>query len=160
MSQRFNFFGAASNLLRIDAYWSGYDITIQMQPPFLLILVDADLSRADLTLANLLKANLLGADLTRNRKLLEPLVPDFEAVPPIWELRVGDYRIFYDVCEEEKIVYIRAVRYCAEHNYQKRSQLAANQFNRSRHKHYCLAIITRLPYLKLRPIIHKIYPHG
>jgi mRNA-degrading endonuclease RelE of RelBE toxin-antitoxin system len=50
---------------------------------------------------------------TRNRKLLEPLVPDFEAVPPIWELRVGDYRIFYDVDEKEKIVYIRAVRYKA-----------------------------------------------
>ena len=50
---------------------------------------------------------------TRNRKLLEPLVSDFEAVPPIWELRVGNYRIFYDVDEEEKIVYIRAVRYKA-----------------------------------------------
>jgi mRNA-degrading endonuclease RelE of RelBE toxin-antitoxin system len=49
--------------------------------------------------------------ITRNRKRLEPLVPNFEAVPPIWELRVGDYRIFYDVDEDEKIVYIRAVRY-------------------------------------------------
>lgn len=52
---------------------------------------------------------------TRNRKLLEPLVPDFEAVPPIWELRVGNYCIFYDVDEEEKIVYIRAVRYKARY---------------------------------------------
>ncbi|NJK68345.1 MAG: type II toxin-antitoxin system RelE/ParE family toxin [Microcoleus sp. CSU_2_2] len=49
--------------------------------------------------------------ITRNRKRLEPLVPNFEAVPPIWELRVGDYRVFYDVDEEEKIVYIRAVRH-------------------------------------------------
>jgi hypothetical protein len=31
---------------------------------------------------------------TRNRKCLGPVVPDFEHVPPIWELRVGDYRIF------------------------------------------------------------------
>ncbi|WP_442946922.1 type II toxin-antitoxin system RelE family toxin [Nostoc sp. CMAA1605] len=28
-------------------------------------------------------------------------------------MRVGDYRIFYDVDEEDKIVYIRAVRYKA-----------------------------------------------
>ena len=48
--------------------------------------------------------------ITRNRKLLESLIPNFESVPPIWELRVGEYRIFYDVDEAEKIVYIRAIR--------------------------------------------------
>jgi mRNA-degrading endonuclease RelE of RelBE toxin-antitoxin system len=48
--------------------------------------------------------------ITRNRKLLESLVPSFESVPPIWELRVGEYRIFYDVDEGERIVYIRAIR--------------------------------------------------
>jgi mRNA-degrading endonuclease RelE of RelBE toxin-antitoxin system len=47
---------------------------------------------------------------TRNRKLLKSLVPSFESVPPIWELRVGEYRVFYDVDEGEKIVYIRAIR--------------------------------------------------
>jgi len=47
---------------------------------------------------------------TRNRKLLESLVPSFESVPPIWELRVGEYRVFYDVDEGEKIVCIRAIR--------------------------------------------------
>ncbi len=31
-------------------------------------------------------------------------------VPPIWELRVGEFRIFYDVAEEERKVYVRAVR--------------------------------------------------
>jgi hypothetical protein len=31
---------------------------------------------------------------TRNRKLLESLIPSFESVPPIWELRIGAYRIF------------------------------------------------------------------
>lgn len=48
--------------------------------------------------------------LTRNRKLLVNLIPPWDAVPPIWELRVGEYRIFYDVSEEERIVYIRAIR--------------------------------------------------
>lgn len=47
---------------------------------------------------------------TRNRKLLVNLVPSFEAVPPIWELRVGEYRVFYDVDEEDRKVYVRAVR--------------------------------------------------
>jgi mRNA-degrading endonuclease RelE of RelBE toxin-antitoxin system len=47
---------------------------------------------------------------TRRRKILPGLKPPFEAVPPIWELRVGEYRVFYDVSEEEKKVYVRAVR--------------------------------------------------
>ena len=47
---------------------------------------------------------------TRNRKLLVNLIPPWTAVPPIWELRVGDYRVFYDVSEEDTIVYVRAIR--------------------------------------------------
>jgi mRNA-degrading endonuclease RelE of RelBE toxin-antitoxin system len=47
---------------------------------------------------------------TKNRKLLENLITPWEAVPPIWELRVGEYRVFYDVSEEEAVVYIRAIR--------------------------------------------------
>ena len=47
---------------------------------------------------------------TRNRKLLPNLIPKWEAVPPIWELRVGEYRVFYDVSTEEEVVYVRAVR--------------------------------------------------
>ena len=47
---------------------------------------------------------------TRNRKLIMNLVPPWVAEPPIWELRVGKYRVFYDVSEEEHTVYIRAVR--------------------------------------------------
>jgi mRNA-degrading endonuclease RelE of RelBE toxin-antitoxin system len=47
---------------------------------------------------------------TRNRKQLVNLVPPFEAVPPVWELRIRDYRVFYDVSEQERIVYVRAVR--------------------------------------------------
>jgi mRNA-degrading endonuclease RelE of RelBE toxin-antitoxin system len=45
---------------------------------------------------------------TRNRKELPDLQPSFDCEPPIWELRVGDYRVFYDVGED--VVFIRAVR--------------------------------------------------
>jgi mRNA-degrading endonuclease RelE of RelBE toxin-antitoxin system len=47
---------------------------------------------------------------TRNRKLLDAAVPDFEHVPPVWEMRVGDYRVFYDVDEAAGVVTIRAAR--------------------------------------------------
>ena len=47
---------------------------------------------------------------TRNRKQLVNLVPPFEAIAPVWELRIREYRVFYDVSEEEKIAYIRAIR--------------------------------------------------
>jgi mRNA-degrading endonuclease RelE of RelBE toxin-antitoxin system len=46
----------------------------------------------------------------RNRKCLVTLLPPFETVPPVWELRVGDHRVFYDVSPEEETVYVRAVR--------------------------------------------------
>jgi len=32
---------------------------------------------------------------TRHRKLLPDLEPPFEVIPPIWELRVGEFRVFY-----------------------------------------------------------------
>lgn len=48
---------------------------------------------------------------TRQRKRLEAGVEmPFETEGPVWQLRVGDYRIFYDVDEEEKKVRVRAVR--------------------------------------------------
>ena len=47
---------------------------------------------------------------TRHRKCLEAAVPDFEHEPPIWELRVGDFRAFYDVDEDARVVSVRAVR--------------------------------------------------
>jgi mRNA-degrading endonuclease RelE of RelBE toxin-antitoxin system len=47
---------------------------------------------------------------TRNRKCLVGAVPDFEYVPPLWELRVGKYRVFYDVDEVDEVVHVRAVR--------------------------------------------------
>jgi mRNA-degrading endonuclease RelE of RelBE toxin-antitoxin system len=47
---------------------------------------------------------------TKNRKCLEALSPTFEHVPPVWELRVGEYRVFYDVDSDGEKVFIRAVR--------------------------------------------------
>ena len=47
---------------------------------------------------------------TRNRKLLENLIPPWQSVAPIWELRVGEYRVFYDVSPAEAVVYVCAVR--------------------------------------------------
>src|SRR5437879_5854085 len=47
---------------------------------------------------------------TRNRKTLDAVSPGFEHAPPIWQLRVGEYRVFYDVDEAAQIVYVRAVR--------------------------------------------------
>lgn len=47
---------------------------------------------------------------TRNRKLLVNLIPPWTAEPPIWELRVGEYRVFYDVAQKQAVVYVRAIR--------------------------------------------------
>lgn len=47
---------------------------------------------------------------TKTRKPLLGLIPPFEAVLPVWQLRVGDYRVFYDVSEQERKVFVRAVR--------------------------------------------------
>ena len=52
---------------------------------------------------------------TRNRKVLVGLVPPWEHVPPVWELRIGDYRVFYDVHEKEKMVMVRAIRHKPPH---------------------------------------------
>lgn len=44
---------------------------------------------------------------TRNRKMLLGLVPPGEQVEPAWELRIGEYRVFYHVDEAASIVSIR-----------------------------------------------------
>jgi mRNA-degrading endonuclease RelE of RelBE toxin-antitoxin system len=38
------------------------------------------------------------------------LIPPWVAEPPVWELRAGSYRIFYDVSPEDRTVYVRAIR--------------------------------------------------
>lgn len=47
---------------------------------------------------------------SRNRKNLGSMLFRFEHVPPVWELRVGEFRVFYNVSTEEAIVNIRAIR--------------------------------------------------
>lgn len=52
---------------------------------------------------------------TRNKKILVGLVPPWEHVEPVWELRIGEYRVFYDVDEETSTVTIRAIRHKPPH---------------------------------------------
>ena len=52
---------------------------------------------------------------TKNRKILVGLIPPWGHVPPVWELRIGEYRAFYDVDEGTSTVTIRAVRYKPPH---------------------------------------------
>lgn len=47
---------------------------------------------------------------TRRRKCLVDLTPSFEHELPVWELRVGEFRVFYDVQEEGQRVHVRSVR--------------------------------------------------
>jgi mRNA-degrading endonuclease RelE of RelBE toxin-antitoxin system len=47
---------------------------------------------------------------TKRRKPLPNLAYPWAAVPPIWELRVGEYRVFYDVSEADHIVIVLAIR--------------------------------------------------
>jgi mRNA-degrading endonuclease RelE of RelBE toxin-antitoxin system len=47
---------------------------------------------------------------TRNKKIVVGLKPPWDHEEPIWELRVGRFRVFYDVNEKEKRVAVRAVR--------------------------------------------------
>ena len=50
------------------------------------------------------------AEPNRRRKLLEGLTTPWDALRPVWQLRVGDFRVFYDVDEERQQVIVRAVR--------------------------------------------------
>ncbi len=47
---------------------------------------------------------------TKHVKRLDKLVPPFEQVPPIWQLRIGDFRVFFDVNDAETMVLVRAIR--------------------------------------------------
>lgn len=48
---------------------------------------------------------------SRRRKTLPNLTHPWSGVRLMWELRVGAYRVFYDVSEVERIVIIRAIRH-------------------------------------------------
>jgi len=47
---------------------------------------------------------------TRRRKQLVGISPPWEQVRPVWQLRVGEFRIFYDVDDEQRAVIVRAIR--------------------------------------------------
>jgi len=47
---------------------------------------------------------------SRNRKELVGIRVSFDHVPPLWELRVGEYRVFYDVNEDLRTVTVRSIR--------------------------------------------------
>jgi mRNA-degrading endonuclease RelE of RelBE toxin-antitoxin system len=48
---------------------------------------------------------------TRRKKVIEGLKAPWDQIGPIWQLRVGDFRVFYDVLEDKKTVWVRAVRW-------------------------------------------------
>jgi mRNA-degrading endonuclease RelE of RelBE toxin-antitoxin system len=52
---------------------------------------------------------------TQNKKPLRGLAPPWEHAAPIWELRVGEYRVFYDVDEAASQVTVRAIRHKPPH---------------------------------------------
>jgi len=63
-------------------------------------------------ITNAIRANLIHDPRTetRNKKLLKGLVPAFEHELPVYELKVGEYRVVYDVNDEKHAVFVRAVR--------------------------------------------------
>jgi mRNA-degrading endonuclease RelE of RelBE toxin-antitoxin system len=50
------------------------------------------------------------AQVSRNRKPIPGLVPPWEHQEPVWELRIGEHRVFYDVDEAARRVVVRAIR--------------------------------------------------
>ena len=47
---------------------------------------------------------------TRNKKILPGLKAPWDQELPVWELRVGEFRVFYDVDDAKNLVTIRAIR--------------------------------------------------
>lgn len=45
---------------------------------------------------------------TSPRKTLATLESPWDRLGPVWQLRVGDYRVYYDIIEERKLVIVRA----------------------------------------------------
>ena len=63
-------------------------------------------------ITNAIRANLIHEPKTeaRNKKLLRGLIPAFEHELPVYELKVGEYRVVYDVNDQKQAVFVRAVR--------------------------------------------------
>jgi mRNA-degrading endonuclease RelE of RelBE toxin-antitoxin system len=47
---------------------------------------------------------------TKRKKVLKDVRPAFQFVPPLRELRVGEFRVFYDVNVEDQCVTVRSIR--------------------------------------------------
>ena len=47
---------------------------------------------------------------SRRKQVLHGLIPPWHQVGPVWQLRVGDFRVFYDVDEANGTVIVRSVR--------------------------------------------------
>jgi mRNA-degrading endonuclease RelE of RelBE toxin-antitoxin system len=52
---------------------------------------------------------------TKHRKPIIGLIPPWEHVEPIWELSIGEYRVFYDIDDVALVVNIRAIRHKPPH---------------------------------------------
>ena len=52
---------------------------------------------------------------TKNRKRLRGLIPPWEHLDPTWEIRVGEYRVFYDMDEAAAVVHIQTVQHKPPH---------------------------------------------
>jgi mRNA-degrading endonuclease RelE of RelBE toxin-antitoxin system len=52
---------------------------------------------------------------TKRKKILRGLKPPWEHAEPVWELRVDEFRVFYDVDETARQVTVRAVRHKPAH---------------------------------------------
>jgi mRNA-degrading endonuclease RelE of RelBE toxin-antitoxin system len=52
---------------------------------------------------------------TRNKKLLVGLKPPWGDEIPVWELRLREYRVFYDVQEVHPLITVRAIRHKPPH---------------------------------------------
>ena len=52
---------------------------------------------------------------TRNKKTLRGMTPPWEHAEPVWELRVDEYRVFYDIDETAGRVTVRAIRHKPPH---------------------------------------------
>jgi len=48
--------------------------------------------------------------ITKHKKVLEALEPPWDQLGPVWQLSVSDYRVFYDIVEDDALVIVRAVR--------------------------------------------------
>ena len=47
---------------------------------------------------------------SRRRKTLLGVDPPWDQVGPVWQLRIGEFRVFYDVDDRLEQVVVRAVR--------------------------------------------------